>query len=871
MALSFQSKSPTQDHSADPLYQAAAQEFNQGQQQYTQQNYTQSLRHLQEAQRLFGSGKYALQRALVQSNLALVYHELGAAEDAWQAIKSSLNIPGLSDYPQAKARALDIQAQLLYFQGEYAQALDVWQQAQPIYQQTADRVGQITNQINRAYAHLSLGQHPSYYDLLKDLEAQITNPKFNIQFESTNHQQFVIQKVVQFLRTSGRYDEAIAFLKPLASQHSDQLDYQLQLAELWQYQGDRHAYGNAYFQTRSSSWQCDQLSAEQYQNNDNYNQAISAYERVVNLTSSAADKVNAQIQLLKLFYKTDQNDQAQALVPQISLSGLVESRELVNREIELAQAINCVDERQVPGLLTQAYGHAENLQDPYSSSKIMGSLGGYYAVQQRDLVQAKQYTQAAWAIAQDINAPHLSYQWLWQLGQIEEQEHNTKDALQYYDNAAHKLATVRYNFVHLSQDIQFSFLNNVRPFYREYLALLLDDSVSKSLKRAEEVVTELQLAEVEDFLRCQSNNLEPLTNIAHPDATLIYPILLGDRLDLIAELPSDQILKQIEKGGSCNPVDEITLHCSGLATDISEFSSTLTSFKTWVKKNDWNGDDLLEWSQALYQALVAPLEPYLPEDGILIFVVDGYLQGLPFAALHDGEKYLIEKHGVAVSIGSQFTDSPSRLDNTNIVLAGISDAPDYWQEQKLGKLPNVNIEIDKIAALTPSKVLRNSELNFERFKTTLERDDPGTIHLATHGEFNADPDLMQLFLWDEPLTVNQFAQMLRTGADRNPEPINLLVLSACETAIGDQRATLGMAGTAIRANATSTVASLWKVSDRSTAELMEEFYKGLFQEHRSKVEALRQAQIQLLQDQRDLDGQVRPYNWAAFVLAGDWH
>ena len=110
------------------------------------------------------------------------------------------------------------------------------------------------------------------------------------------------------------------------------------------------------------------------------------------------------------------------------------------------------------------------------------------------------------------------------------------------------------------------------------------------------------------------------------------------------------------------------------------------------------------------------------------------------------------------------------------------------------------------------------------------------------------------------------ALWLRSRGKTIRTPIELLVLSACETAQGDQRAALGLAGVALRARARSTVASLWQVSDGSTAKFMKDFYQELNTKNTTKAEALRQAQIRFLNDNYN----QHPYYWAAFILSGNW-
>ncbi|NER50695.1 MAG: CHAT domain-containing protein, partial [Symploca sp. SIO1A3] len=140
------------------------------------------------------------------------------------------------------------------------------------------------------------------------------------------------------------------------------------------------------------------------------------------------------------------------------------------------------------------------------------------------------------------------------------------------------------------------------------------------------------------------------------------------------------------------------------------------------------------------------------------------------------------------------------------------------------------------------------------------------VHLATHGQFSSDPEKTLIYAWQEKIRVKELDNILRSRGKTIRGPIELLVLSACETAQGDERATLGLAGVALRARARSTVASLWKVSDSSTARFMKDFYQELNKKNTTKAEALREVQIKFLQDSYD----QHPYYWAAFILSGKW-
>ena len=146
------------------------------------------------------------------------------------------------------------------------------------------------------------------------------------------------------------------------------------------------------------------------------------------------------------------------------------------------------------------------------------------------------------------------------------------------------------------------------------------------------------------------------------------------------------------------------------------------------------------------------------------------------------------------------------------------------------------------------------------------------MHLATHGQFSSTSDRTFLVSGDEQgkeiINVNQLDNLLRVRSLGNTPPIELLVLSACNTAEGDNQAVLGLAGVAVRAGARSTLATLWAANDEATAELMGYFYQNLAKDTQiSKAQALREAQLTLLQTS---ESQYRhPYYWAPFVLVGN--
>ncbi|MGL5078726.1 MAG: CHAT domain-containing protein, partial [Waterburya sp.] len=130
------------------------------------------------------------------------------------------------------------------------------------------------------------------------------------------------------------------------------------------------------------------------------------------------------------------------------------------------------------------------------------------------------------------------------------------------------------------------------------------------------------------------------------------------------------------------------------------------------------------------------------------------------------------------------------------------------------------------------------------------------------------PEETFIVTWNNRIKVNQLQSLLRTHQTTQANPIELMVLSACQTATGDDRAGLGMAGIAVRSGARSTLATLWSVKDESTTKLINKFYQQLLHSRSgvNKAQALREAQLTLI-NSSDFN---HPFYWSAFVLVGNW-
>lgn len=258
----------------------------------------------------------------------------------------------------------------------------------------------------------------------------------------------------------------------------------------------------------------------------------------------------------------------------------------------------------------------------------------------------------------------------------------------------------------------------------------------------------------------------------------------------------------------------------------------------------------LTTSKTLYTALISPLEEYLKSNDIegLIFSMDQGLRSLPLAALHDGDSYLIEDYSLAiipsfVNVNSNY----SSLQRTPVLAMG---AESFLE---LDPLPGAALEVQAIADLTGGKGLLNEEFNVKNLTDLRNSQNFPIVHLATHAEFNSGkPKKSSISLWHDELKLNEIDEL---GLDS--PPVELLVLSACQTALGSYEAELGFAGLTIASGSKTALGSLWSVSDSGTLVLMQNFYNHL-QTEPTKASALRKAQLEMLGgDLKMVNGQIR--------------
>lgn len=364
------------------------------------------------------------------------------------------------------------------------------------------------------------------------------------------------------------------------------------------------------------------------------------------------------------------------------------------------------------------------------------------------------------------------------------------------------------------------------------VGLLLDVNPNQEqLQQARNVIESLQLAELENFFQEACLDAEP-RQIDEVDATaaVIYPIILPDRLAVILSLPD----RSLRHYSTYLPQAEIENTIENLYQSLNPVFSN---------------QKRMQLSQQVYDWLIEPAEADLTKHGIktLAFVLDGSLRNIPMAALSDGKQYAIEKYNIALTPGLQLLPSQGLpVGKLEAVVAGVSES-----NQGFSSLPGVKEEITEISARLTSQLLLNGEFTDANLQKQLQKTAAPIVHLATHGQFGSTPEETFIMTWNGRINVNELESLLRSRETSQVKPIELMVLSACQTAAGDDRAALGMAGMAVRSGARSTLATLWSVKDQSTTRLIDKFYQQLVQSRSdvNKAEALRQAQLALIDSQ----------------------
>lgn len=881
--------------------QAQTTLLEQGNQYYHAENYSEAVTVWREAEAEFEAAGERLQQGLVLANLSLAYQQMGEWEKAENSVQESLRVlEGVREQNEAlwrqKGKALNALGRLQWSRGQADVAVETWQEAQEFYRRGGYLEGVVGTQLNQAQALQTLGLSVDAKRLLRGVEAQVAG-----QDDSPLKAQTYLS-LGGTLRSLGELEEAEKVLisglevaeslgLPIASQ------IELELGDV----------------ARSRANQ-QQAIAQSEDAENSVNKAFTAYRTVAE--NSDSNRLRLQANLRQLSWAVELGklpDMSLLTAIESQLAQLPQNRSAIASQLDYAHSLACLQpqvdaeipscvrsEWQVEGevktiespkisdiadRLAQLVQETEDLGDKRLKSQAMGQLAALYE-QNQQWTEAYRLTVDAIASAGEVQANDLLYRWEWQLGRLLKKQGNI-EAITAYAEAVKTLDKVRSNILTINTDVQFSFRDNVEPIYREYVELLLLNSGNSSnpeqgYQKVIESVEALHLAELENFLRCNlTPTLKPNQTLAQIEniddsAVVIYPIIIRDRIQVLAKFPGQPLRYypgEMSAETAISQGKDMIIYTEYSNNQKSETErESIEKMVSDFRKAIINDESSFQYAEQFYSWLIEPLEQDLQAHSNienLVFILDSTLYNLPLPALMQPStnKYLIQL-GYNLSLLPHlalFNLNENQL-GAGILGAGISNELTVG-DKFFRELTNVKDELKQLELQENSTILSNEEFTEQALADRIQTENFAIAHLATHGKFSSDPENTYLLTYDQEtgggrlLKARELDQILQSNSS-----IQLLVLSACETAEGDNRAVLGLAGLAVRAGTNSAIASLWQVQDEPTVQFISYFYEALQQPNITKPEALRIAQNKLMEDIR----YTTPLHWSAFIFIGNW-
>jgi CHAT domain-containing protein len=584
--------------------------------------------------------------------------------------------------------------------------------------------------------------------------------------------------------------------------------------------------------------------------------AVDAYDRAATLaaragadTVAARARVNAAASLVKRGSPEPARERLDAALDHLDAVSdrAARAEALVTAGVaarELATASGHDDDLlRAHDVLAEAARLAGEAEDSRLGSYAAGELASLYLSEGRD-EEALVLTRRALFLAQAASSPEALYRWQWQLGRLRAGRGEREAAVDAYRDAIATLRSIRTDLVAVDPATGRSrFRETIGEVHLELADLLLrppgpGEAVAPAdLVEARAVVEQLKTVELVDYFEDEcvavlQGTAQPIEDI-DPQAAVLYPVILPDRLELLLSI-EDRMLHAT-----------VDVPATTVGAEATAFRGALQNIYR----------DPLPGAQKLYEWLVAPFRDALAARAIdtLVFVPDGALRQIPLAALHDGERFLVETYAVALAPGmSLLGPRPTSEFAIRPLVGGL-----------VGELPAVGEELRAIAQLYEGTTLEGSAFTTDRLRAELQRTDYTVVHLASHAQFSPEPEDTFVRVADGRLSMDALERLIAVSRFRE-RPVELLTLSACETAAGNERAALGLAGLAIKAGARSAMATLMPVDDVAALQVTREFYRNLAEPGTSKARALQQAQIRLVHTAAD------PVLWAPFVLIGNW-
>jgi len=547
---------------------------------------------------------------------------------------------------------------------------------------------------------------------------------------------------------------------------------------------------------------------------------------------------------------------------------------------------------------------AQQSDDARLLSRIYGEQAGLALAQQR-LPEAERLTEYAIHSAAREQAHDLLLQWEWQLGRILKAQGRLRPATDAFRRSVSHLDAIRHDIPIEYHDGRSSFRETLAPVYLGLADLLLqlaqhekNEARHQSLLiEARDAVERIKTAEMQDFFKdscAVTQRVAVQLEKIDLKSAILYPILLPERLELLLSLPSGWRRAMVPVGA--RELEKVALR----------FVQALRAPITLGRLVPFPEED----GRLLYDWLIKPLSSSLANTETIVIVPDGVLRLVPFSAMvTENGKFLLDRYAVATSPGlTLFDPAPIPRGDMSTLIAGLSrpgpvvkELPQQQLSEQFAKLrgqgllrggeelrtaaamrhllddpgvaqklcdslalPGIDLEVKDLAGRLSAKVLINESFNLNAFENEVLKTPYRIVHIASHGVFGGTAEESFILTYDRLLNMHTIENLLK-NVDKN-RAVELLSLSACQTAEGNDRAPLGLSGVALKSGARSAMGTLWPAEDRAAQQLFAEFYRQLTTEKRTKAQALRAAQLKLLGE----SATSHPFFWSPFILIGNW-
>ncbi|WP_420266841.1 CHAT domain-containing protein [Candidatus Magnetominusculus dajiuhuensis] len=442
-----------------------------------------------------------------------------------------------------------------------------------------------------------------------------------------------------------------------------------------------------------------------------------------------------------------------------------------------------------------------------------------------------------------------------QMGRIFSKTGKTDDAITAYREAVRAIENVGLDaFVNCALCGGSFFKTEIESVFYELAEALIEraskkgspSESQKDLYDAIDTIEQLRAAELKDYFKDTCIDIqkakESRLDTVSKNTAILYVVSFPEKLYVLVSFPSG-----------------IKKYMVNIASD--DYTQEVLTFRRLLEKRTTM--QFLAHGQRLYDILIRPIEQDLAlnETDTIVYIPDMALRMIPLGALHDGKDFLIRKYAVAGTVGVFLTDAGAFTQKDSRMLVTALTEP----RQGHVPLPFISDEVRGIGQEYNSSLLMNKDFVLPNLKNEFKDKQYNMLHMASHGEFTGDAAKAFIVTWDGKMTINDLETQIKEGR-YSAKPIEILALSACETAAGDEKAALGLAGLSVKMGVKSTIASLWSVNDEATSILLVDFYKELKTSGGLKAKALRRAQMNMLDGERF----SHPLYWAPFLLIGNW-